>query len=398
MHDPLGAFCRHVDITLSGDPKGTLAGLRFAIKDIFDTAGNVSCCGNPDWLATHPPAARNAPAVDALLAAGATAVGKTLTDELAYSLSGENFHYGTPVNTAAPGRICGGSSCGSAAAVAGGLVDFALGSDTGGSVRVPASLCGIFGIRTTHGRIPLDGIMPLAPSFDTVGWFARDPAILSHAGAVLLGEDRERVAAAGLLVASDAFALAEDAVQAVLTHWTEAAAALVGRRQDVTIAKGNEKLGDWMLAFRQLQAREVWAAHGRWITRTRPRFGPEIAARFDWARSVAESPPGDEAARRESFTARLDALLEGGAVLCLPAAPSIALRVGEGAETLQRFRDRTLSLTCIAGLARLPQVTIPAGRVEGCPVGFSLVMRRGADRALLELATALATRLPRQES
>lgn len=401
MHDPLGAFCRHIDVTLPGRAGGPLKGLTFAVKDIFDLAGHVTGCGNPDWLATHAPAERTAPAVEALLAAGATAVGKTITDELAYSLSGQNAHYGTPVNPAAPGRICGGSSCGSASAVAGRLVDFALGSDTGGSVRVPASLCGIFGIRPTHGRVPIDAVMPLAPSFDTVGWFARDADLLRRVGGVLLGPDPAPTAPAGLIVAGDAFALAEPGVQAALQPAVDAAADLLGRRRTVAVAEGGETMGDWMLCFRHLQAREIWAVHGDWIRRTRPRFGPEIAARFDWARSVAESPAGDEAGRREVFAARLDGLLAGGEALCLPAAPSIAPRIGESAESLQRFRDRTLSLTCVAGLARLPQVTVPAGRVDGCPVGLGIIMRRGADRALLDFAAALAPRLKaqaRQES
>ena len=207
MKDPLGAFCRHVDIRVDGATVGPLAGLTFAAKDIYDVGGHTCCCGNPDWLATHPPAERTATAVTALLAAGATLVGKTLTDELAFSLNGENDHYGTPVNPAAPDRIPGGSSNGSASAVAGELVDTALGSDTGGSVRAPASYCGIYGIRTSHGAIPLDGVMPLAPSFDTVGWFARDAEMLERVGGVLLG-DGAATPPRRLLYVEDAFARA----------------------------------------------------------------------------------------------------------------------------------------------------------------------------------------------
>src|SRR5215470_7694180 len=154
MQDPLGAFCRHADVTLPGAAAGPLAGLHFAAKDLYDVAGQRTGGGNPDWLDSHPPAAATAPAILSLVAAGATLVGKTVTDELAYSIAGRNFHYGTPTNVAAPGRIPGGSSSGSAAAVAGKLVDFALGTDTGGSIRVPASLCGLYGMRPSHGRVP----------------------------------------------------------------------------------------------------------------------------------------------------------------------------------------------------------------------------------------------------
>src|SRR5260221_12220849 len=110
MDDPLGAFCRHGDVTLAGAPAGPLAGLRFAAKDLYDVAGQRTGGGNPDWLETHPPAAATAPAILALVAAGATMIGKTVTDELAYSIVGRNFHYGTPVNVAAPRRVPGGSS------------------------------------------------------------------------------------------------------------------------------------------------------------------------------------------------------------------------------------------------------------------------------------------------
>eukprot|EP00752_Nemacystus_decipiens_P019502 g17558.t1 len=155
------------------------------IKDLFDVAGLRTGNGSPTWLAAAEPATADAPVVATLLDAGARFVGKTLTDEMAWSLNGENAHYGTPVNVAAPGRIPGGSSAGSAAAVAGGLVDFALGSDTGGSVRAPASYCGIWGLRPTHGRIALDGAMALAPSFDTAGWFAKTPEIMAQVGDIL---------------------------------------------------------------------------------------------------------------------------------------------------------------------------------------------------------------------
>jgi Asp-tRNAAsn/Glu-tRNAGln amidotransferase A subunit and related amidases len=194
------------------------AGLRFAAKDIYDVAGHVTGCGNPDWLATHPPATAHAAAVERLLAAGADLIGKTITDELAYSLNGQNFHYGTPVNSNAPGRIPCGSSSGSAAAVAGAAADFALGSDTGGSVRVPAAVCGIYGIRPSHGRVAIDGVMPLAASFDTVGWFARDARVLARVGGPLLGEDTAHIAGGAARIV-DAFALAAPAVRRRSSPW-----------------------------------------------------------------------------------------------------------------------------------------------------------------------------------
>jgi amidase len=393
IDDPLGAFCRHVDLTLAGAAAGPLAGLRFAAKDLFDVAGEVTGCGNPDWLRTHGPAATTAPAVARLVEAGATLIGKTITDELAFSLNGQNFHYGTPVNVNAPGRIPGGSSSGSAAAVAGRLVDFALGTDTGGSVRTPAALCGIYGVRPTHGRVPIAGVASLAPSFDTVGWFARDAGLLARVGAVLLGEDAAARPLRRALLAADGFVLADPAVETALRPALAAAEAILGQAEPVRVSGQEGELRPWMLRFRELQMREIWAELGGWIEATRPRFGPEIAARFEAAKATAASAPAGSGERRAAFRARLDEILGDDGVLVLPSVPMIAPKLEATAEELVGFRDRTISLNCIAGLAGLPQVTIPAGRVEGCPVGLSLIGPRGSDRRLLELATEVAAGL-----
>ncbi|MFQ5924120.1 MAG: amidase family protein, partial [Anaerolineales bacterium] len=229
MPDHLGAFCKHAELTLPGAPGGPLAELTFAAKDLFDIAGFVTGAGNPDWLRTHKPATITAPAVQAVVDAGATLVGKTHMDELAFSINGENAHYGTPVNPRAPGRIPGGSSSGSASVVAGEVVDFALGSDTGGSVRIPASYCGTYGFRPTHGRISLTGVVPLAPSFDTVGWFAGKASVLERVGRVLLVDNSERSMPLRLLLADDAFTTADASVRSALQPTVDAVEGLVGK-------------------------------------------------------------------------------------------------------------------------------------------------------------------------
>ncbi|MBO6785189.1 MAG: hypothetical protein JJ899_18220, partial [Alphaproteobacteria bacterium] len=211
MKDSLGAFRPGAIQRVEGAGDGPLQGVTFAVKDLFDVAGMQTGAGNPDFLEGRPPAEEHAPAVRAMLDAGATMVGKTITDELAFGLAGENFHYGTPLNTAAPDRIPGGSSSGSVSAVAGGMCDTALGTDTGGSMRVPSSHCGVYGIRTTHGRVPIDGVVPLAESFDTVGWFARSADMLMKVGRVLLPGFEERAMPTRLLVINDALAELEPA-------------------------------------------------------------------------------------------------------------------------------------------------------------------------------------------
>ena len=390
MPDQLGAFCGHAELTLPGSPGGPLAGLTFAAKDLFDIAGFVTGAGNPDWLRTHRPATMTAPAVQAVVDAGATLVGKTHMDELAFSINGENAHYGTPLNPRAPGRIPGGSSSGSASAVAGEVVDFALGSDTGGSVRIPASYCGTYGFRPTHGRISLAGVFPLAPSFDTVGWFAREASMLERVGRVLLVDNSEKSRPLRLLLADDAFTVADASVRSALQPTVDAVGELVGKTVNVSLS--GKGLEDWMLAFRILQGREIWASHGAWIRRVRPSFGPGVKERFEGVATIdADSIARAEIVRQE-VTARLDGLMKGGEVLCMPTAPVIAPLKNTAPKELASIRDRIMALTCIAGLASLPQVSLSAGAIDGCPVGLSLLARRDSDVVLLGLARELEGR------
>jgi amidase len=386
-NDKLGAFCRHTHIEFEGAASGPLAGLTFAAKDIYDVAGQKTGFGSPDWLRTHEPAARTAPAVQWLLDAGARLVGKTHTEEMAWSLTGENAHYGTPVNIRAPGRVPGGSSSGSAAAVAAGLVDFALGSDTGGSVRLPASYCGILGLRPGHGRISLDGVCPLAPSFDTCGWFARDPAVFERVGRVLLRDDAPAAKPRRLLVAQDAFTFAEESAKAALKPALDKVAALIGTPENVTV--GDESLTQWTDYFRFPQGAEAWECHREWVTRAKPTFGPAVGPRMAWAATVAPQDVARARARREEIARRMDEMLRDNAVLALPSAPGIALLRNSPPKVVDELRARALPMLCIAGLARLPQVSLPLATVDGCPLGLSLIAARGNDTLLLELAKKL---------
>jgi amidase len=381
-NDPYNAFCRHNDVALDGAPDGPLHGLTFAVKDVFDIAGHRTGNGNPVWLETHPPATQTASAVAHLLAAGGRMAGKTHTDELAYSLNGENVHYGTPTNPRAPGRIPGGSSSGSAAAVAGGLVDFALGTDCGGSVRLPASYCGIYGIRTTHGLVQADGIVDLAKSFDTVGWFARDAATMLRVGEVLLPLAERAFAPKRLLIAEDAFAFAGDDVAAALAGaLTKLKAALPDHRA-VSVYTGEPAA--WPAIFRILQGNEIRERHSAWIDAHQPKFGPGIAERFAWTRTIDPAEVARMRPRREAVAAHMHALLGDDAILCVPTAPGIAPKHNTPAPELEVFRARAFGLLSIAGLARLPQISLPLGMMYDCPLGISLIAPSGRDRGLLD--------------
>ena len=383
--DSLGAFCRENNAALRGSGNGPLAGLTFAAKDVFDISGSRTGFGSPTWLDTHSPAASTAPTVQRLLDAGADMVGKVLTDELTYSLSGQNAHYGTPVNSAAPGRITGGSSSGSASVVSAGVVDFALGTDCGGSVRLPASYCGILGIRPSHGRVSLEGVAPFTWSFDVAGWFARDPDVFAAVGRALLDDVRELPQASRLLFASDAFELVDLEVADALSPAVELATATIGSRHDVKASP--EGLTEWYQTFRVIQAWEIWSNHQAWIEESQPEFGPGIRERVEWASRVTEQQVEAARARRSEIVDRVKGLFGEGDVMCLPTSPRVAPLVDTPQDELEdRIRAQAMSLLCIAGLAGLPQVSLPLATLDGLPLGFSLVGPWGADSQLLALA------------
>jgi amidase len=378
-----GAFVPGPRVTIAPSAAGPLNDLTFAVKDLIDVAGTPTGGGNPDWLKGQRPAITSAPAVAALLAAGATLHGKTITDELAFGLEGVNAHYGTPVNPACPDRIPGGSSSGSGVAVAAGLVDFALGTDTGGSVRVPSSFVGVFGFRPTHDAVSLVGVIPFSPSYDTVGWFARDITTLNLAGDALL--PKAAVAPIRTLrLVRDAFALADPDVAATLRSRCEA----LDISDEITLFDGAPD--EWLECYRVVQCAGIWQSLGPWICAAQPLFGDAVAPRFAEASSITPAEIARWTPVRASLAARVRAMLGEGVGLVVPTAPRVALRKNAAPSEYSDFYPRALTLTSIAGHAGLPQISVPVGRVDGCPVGLSILASSGHDRALLEIGSPWA--------
>ncbi|WP_425403259.1 amidase [Hwanghaeella sp.] len=388
MADRLGAFVDHCDIRIEGRASGPLAGTEFAVKDLYHVVGTKAGCGNPDWLASHDVDDESAPVIGKLLAAGATLVGKTHTDEIAYSMNGENHFYGTPENVNAPGRIPGGSSSGSAAAVAGDLCDFSLGTDTGGSVRVPASYCGIYGIRPTHDRIPLQGLMALASSFDTIGWFSRDPAQMKVIGKTLFDDWAEPPALQQTLVPVDVWELADPEIRDALRPIAERMRMFAPIVHEITLVP--DGIETWFPHFRVIQGWEIWRQHKEWVENVNPTFGPGIAERMQWVRTITDAEKAEADQGRSNIIERLSTILQPGTLMALPTAPGIAPLRGQPAENLESFRYRCLQMTGIASLGKVPQINIPVGQVDGCPVGLSLIAGPGGDELLLELAGKIA--------
>ena len=391
---------------VAGAPEGPLAGQSVAVKDLFAVAGYPTGAGVPTYLAGSAPAPDHAPTVAALLAAGAHVQGIAQTDELAFSIAGRNPHYGTPPNPAVVGGLPGGSSSGPAAAVALGQASIGLGTDTGGSIRVPASYQGLWGLRTTHGAVSTRAVVPLAPGFDTVGWLTRDaPTLRAAARATLAAGDQRDVGTSFAL----APALARAADEQVRLAFESAVGTLTSGRGtgDVaTLELVGELDPETLLAlFRTVQGAQAWRCHGAWVDAHPGALGPDAAGRFAWARTITPDAAASAARALASAGAQLDAVL-GERILLVPSASSAAPAADASAQELERVRAATGRLTCIAGITGRPALSVPvlsvpvpgpesarAASVLPAPVGLCLVGPRFTDLALVATGERLALAL-----
>ncbi|MDH2436235.1 amidase [Pokkaliibacter sp. MBI-7] len=362
--------------------EGVLAGLRLAFKDLFHVRGYPTGAGNPDWLASHGDAEQTSWVMQRLMEAGCVAVGRTQTDEIAYSLNGINVHYGSADNPRAAGRISGGSSSGSAVAVARGEADIGLGTDTGGSIRVPSSYCGLYGLRPSHGLIENADSVPLAPLFDTVGWMARDAETLARVGEVLLPEQPLVTPESVVLLLPEG--IEQDALMPALLQW------LPALPEYSVVPVSQAYLSGASEAFRMLQGRAIWQTHGDWITRVQPRFADDIAGRFRWAATITDADADQARAQAIHYVQWLAELQqEGRQLVIMPTTPGAAPLRDMPAPELAQYRERLMGMTALSGLARSPQLHIPCLHNEGAPWGLSLLGARHTDRSLLALAQSL---------
>jgi Asp-tRNA(Asn)/Glu-tRNA(Gln) amidotransferase A subunit family amidase len=382
------------DPLVPGAADGPLHECSVAVKDVFAVRGYPVGAGNPTWLEQAPAAPVHAAVVSTLLRAGASLTGIVRTDEFAYSLAGTNAHYGTPPNPAAPDRIPGGSSNGPASAVALGAVDIGLGTDTAGSIRVPASYQNLFGLRTTHDLVDRTGLLALAPTFDTVGWLTRDAATLAAVTAALLpatGTAVRTPLSRGVLIP----AATEDAEPPVRSAFAAAVASLVesGVLDSVdSVEIEPDTPRQWCEAFRTVQGHEAWALHGQWVGAHPGALGPDVAGRFATASRIDAASAAEARRVVDRAGATLRALLPPGTALLLPSASSAPPRRDSppGSPALERARAATLRLTCLAGLAGVPAISMPLARVDGAPIGVSALAAPGADLDLTDLAVRAA--------
>jgi amidase len=388
MTDSAFAFMPYPPVAVAHAADGPLAGYTFAAKDLFDVAGYPTGGGNPTVLAMSGIKQRTAPTIQRLLDAGAELVGKAHTNEMAFSMSGKNAHYGTPRNGAAPERIPGGSSSGSASAVSNGLCDFAMGSDTGGSVRTPASYCGLYGLRPSHGRVSLEQTQALCESMDTAGYFTRDARLFGRVGECLLGTDPAPLPAEPQVVIGEAlFAMLRPAALDALAPALAQISRVVGELRPLQGELPSLDQAYW--AFRYIQGREAWLAQGEFIERHGLALGPDVAARFAWSKAVTDQQYAEACALRETFTAAWEALL-GNRVLVMPTVPDIAPLLTAQDEEIEEARRISHHLLAIAVLCRMPQLNMPLASKDGAPLGISLLGPRGSDLSLVKLAVRIA--------
>jgi len=391
-----------------GDPlwqgawEGPLAGLTVAVKDLFAIKGYRIGAGNPTFLAEARAETTTAPAISDLMRGGASLRGIARTDEFAYSIAGDNVHYGTPPNGALPGALPGGSSSGPASAVATGQAEIGLATDTAGSVRVPASYQGLWGLRTTHGLVPRQGLLPLAQSFDTVGWLTRDGATLQRVVDWCLSYDGSE-STESVLGESDAdlpwrLFVPEEILNAVEPETRAAFDALIAR-----VAASDDpptfarvpigSLDEYYEPFRTVQGAEAWRNNGEWLGEHPDAVGPAVAERFRIAAQV--TPEAEASARRalEPLSEHLQTIVAHG-VLIMPTVPGPAPLRTHGGERVDAVRQATLRMTTPAAVGGLPAVSVPLLTVPSllgpAPVGVCLVSRAGTDIALIRLARRLA--------
>jgi amidase len=377
------AFIPDGKFIIEGKSGGRLSGLTASVKDLFDIAGYPTGAGNPQWLKSHAVPHEHAEVVRLMLDAGVKVIGKTITEELAYSLVGENVHYGTPVNPHNLECIPGGSSSGAAVSAAAGLCDFALCTDTAGSVRLPASFCGVWGLRPSHGVLSVQGVVPLAPSFDTPGWVSKSPEVMLQVGEALLPPDQYELDSKSFTLAfpEDLWSRARPEFDDVLKPIYQIISSFFSSMGSTNLS--SNKLLDWQNAFRMVQGFEAWQSHGDWVKSVQPNFGPGIKERFQWASTISENEAIDAKNAMLNHAQKIYDYLNHS-VICMPTVSYLAPKKGEASS--EQDRTNALCLLSLASMAGVPQISMPLATIDGKALGLSLMSQRYTDRQLLKLS------------
>lgn len=386
-YDPLQAFVRENHIAISGKDEGVLSDYVFSAKDVFKVKGSTWGNGHPDWLRNSHPDEYTAKGIQDLIDHGADLVGKTVCDELCYSISGENWNYGSPLNPHDIRRYTGGSSSGSCASVAGGLVDFSIGSDCLGSVRIPASYNGLLGIRPTYNRIDTTGEAPYCESMDVLGFVANETKVFQDVAQVLLKEDNESFHFEKLLIAKDGFNAIDKNVR---EHFDGAIEYIEKSFKEVVEEEiAPEGLDSWVKTFQIVQGYEVWESYGGFVNKYRPRLSPGPRGRLKEASEITRKQYDKALIEKRRIEEYIEKVIAKNTIILLPTASSIAPLKTASQEEINHYREQSSKLLSISPLSGTPQLTIPLSKQEGVPLGISLIGPKGSDRALIELGSKL---------
>ena len=380
----------------AGVPPGDLAGLPISVKDLFDVTGEVTHAGSV-VLSDQPPAHADAEAVQRLRRAGAVITGHTNMTEFAYSGLGLNPHYGTPPNPMDSGRIPGGSSSGAAVSVACGMAAAALGTDTGGSVRIPAALCGLTGFKPTQGRVPRSGLLPLSPTLDSIGPIAPTTDCCARIDAVLAGEPPqplEPMAVKGLRLISPSRYVLEDMDDAVAGTFQRALGAL--SKNGALISTQPFEI---FARLPQLEhnggftAAECYQTHRQWLATRAAEYDPRVRARIECGASISAADYLDSHRLRAELMQTADCQMTACDALIMPTVPIVAPRFTdvESDAAYARINALILRNTELANLLGLCAITLPCHRSGELPVGLMLVGRSNNDRVLLSVAAGIET-------
>lgn len=423
--EDFGAFVQRFQILPFPQPpppaaKQTLAGLTFAVNDIFELEDYVTGFGNPDWARTHEAAEKTAVTVTALLKNGAVCVGKTVMGELGFGVSGENIHYGTPINPEMPAHVPGGSSSGSAVAVAAGLVDFALGTDTIGCIRIPAAFCGLLSYRPSHGAVSTIGILPNSQSLDTVGWLARDPSILLRVGHTLLKLNTvEPRRARRLIFADDLFQLSKVPKQKAEVVINKAIENLSGYQpqqhinfgqhislnvpslkgfldQSTNMQNGISNLKALSSAMVSLQRHEFKTNHEDWVKSVEPKLAFDVSDNVLTAIDTTHENIKALYDIRKELRACMQILLKDDGILVIPTVADPPSKLNSKKRDTVESHNRALILSSIASMSGCCQVTIPLGKNDGCPISVSFITFHGGDKFLLDTVLDMYSSLKEQ--
>lgn len=377
---------------------GSLDGLTFAVKDLYSVAGYVTGAGNIRWEETHARANSNATVVDELLNQGAELVGKTITDELAFSLDGENVHYGTAINPSCNERIPGGSSSGSASVVASGLVDFALGTDTAGSVRVPASYCGTYGIRTSSNLISTDGIHPLSQTYDTVGWFTRDIKTLKQVGDTLIPTNTPKLKIERIFIVEDILNLLDSKTRNTFLQIFNKISKLNNIKLEIINVFEKHGINVWLDTFKNIQWSELNRNHGDWARKNIDSFGEEIKGRIELIDSISVNEEIRSREIRNNLIDYINNILGSNCIFLLPTVHDIAPLKNREISEARSFRGEAIKCNLISSVTGVPQITMPLVKKDNCPIGLSIIGPKNTDLSLIDLCQVIIEQLSREEN